>query len=238
MNYECVDLEWDTNYFGIKSARVNLYDIIDEQEQRKIIELSKKYDFVTIANHNNINENNYWIGQKTNAFLADINIQFEKKINQMHNYQEKNIYIMNKHPVNELVMNIAKKSFKHSRFFNDPNILETLAGDIYLHWTKNSFKRKDKYFVVHRIKKKVTGYIVFSIDSGYATIELIAVDGKYEGRGIGKGLIRSLESFLMGMEIKKVKVGTQINNIGALQFYNIVGFRYVNCSSIYHVWSK
>ena len=75
---ELLPLKWDTDYFGIKSARVNILDNIDVEEQKEILNFSKKFQFVTISNENNLNKNNYWIGTKTNAFLADINIQLFK----------------------------------------------------------------------------------------------------------------------------------------------------------------
>ncbi|MBC8156905.1 hypothetical protein H7X64_01920, partial [Armatimonadetes bacterium] len=77
-NYECKPLQWDTDYFGVSSARVNLSGIVDEQGQKEILEYCKNYDFATISNLGNLQENNYWIDNRTNAFLADMNIQFLK----------------------------------------------------------------------------------------------------------------------------------------------------------------
>jgi len=69
-NFECIPLQWDTDYFGVSSARVTLNGVVDKQGQDKIIEFCKDYDFVTIANIDNIKENNYWIGNRTNAFSS------------------------------------------------------------------------------------------------------------------------------------------------------------------------
>jgi len=49
-NYECKFLEWDSNYFGIKSARLNLNGIIAKSEQKNILKIFENYQFITISN--------------------------------------------------------------------------------------------------------------------------------------------------------------------------------------------
>lgn len=235
-NYECKFLDWDTDYFGISSARVNLRGIVDERDQEEIIEFCKYYDFVTISNLDNIKENNYWIGNKTNAFLTDINVQFEKALTDKPDYQNKKNYVLNNLSRNNQIVNIAKKSFNYSRFFNDPNLPQKLSKNIYLHWTECAFNQKNKYFVLSEREGNVAGYILFSFNNDGSVIELIAVDEKYQGEGVGKSLIYTMESFVIDRGVKKIKVGTQINNILAAQFYNAMGFKYVSCESIYHLW--
>ena len=73
-NYECFFLSWDTDYFGVNSARVNLTGPIDDEGQDRIIDFCKGYEFVTIANMDNAKENNHWIGTRTNSFLVDMNM--------------------------------------------------------------------------------------------------------------------------------------------------------------------
>lgn len=238
INYECKFLEWDTEYFGVDSARVNLSGIIDEKFQEEIIAFCKAYDFVTIFNLDNIKENNHWIGNKTNAFLADMNIQFLKILCDKSNYQDEKTYVVNRLSKNEQIIDIASKSFNYSRFFNDPKLPQKQAQNIYLHWTECAFSQENKYFVISDRGRNVAGYILFSFIEDSAVIELIAVDEKYRGQRVGKSLIHTMESFVINRGIKKIKVGTQVNNVSAAQFYNSMGFKYVSCGSMYHLWRK
>ncbi|RBP69096.1 ribosomal protein S18 acetylase RimI-like enzyme [Alkalibaculum bacchi] len=235
-NFECIPLEWDTDYFKVNSARVNLKGIVNKEDQKEIIDFCKHYDFVTISNLDNIKDNNQWIGERTNAFLVDVNIQFLKDLYGNNDIQIDNTYVTNKLPRNEQVINIARNSFRYSRFFNDPNLLEVKAKKIYIHWTECAFESENKYFVLHKKDKNIAGYILFSINEDNCVIELIAVDEKYQGQRIGKSLIRKMESFVIDKGIRKIKVGTQIENISAAQFYSKMGFVYVSCGSIYHLW--
>ncbi len=236
LNYECIPLKWDTDYFGINSARVNLDGIIDESGQNEIIDFCKMYDFVTIANLNNLKENNYWIGNRTNAFLADMNIQFVKVMVDKTYYKDENTYVINNLLRKDRIVDIARNSFKYSRFFNDPNLHPNQANNIYLQWTECSFGKKNKYFVVSEREGEIAGYLLFSINEDNSIIELIAVDNKYQGQKVGKSMILTMESFVLDKGINNIKVGTQVNNIEATQFYSTMGYKYVSCNGVYHLW--
>lgn len=237
-NYDCYFLDWDTDYFGVNSARVNLTGPIDDEGQDRIIDFCKGYEFVTIANMNNVKENNHWIGTRTNAFLADMNIQFIKVLEDKRVYQDDKTCVVNNLSRNEQIVDIARESFQYSRFFNDPKLPKKQAKNIYLHWTECAFGQENKYFVISEIERRVAGYILFSINEDSSVIELIAVDNKYQGQGIGKLLIQTLELFVMDKKIKKIRVGTQVNNVSAAQFYSKLGFTYVSCGSMYHLWRR
>lgn len=236
--YECKPLQWDTDYFGVSSARVNLIGIVDENGQDELTEFCKGYDFVTIANLDNIKENNHWIGNRTNAFLVDMNIQFLKVLVDKPDYQDEKTSVVNSLTRNEQIVDIAKKSFTYSRFFNDPKLPEKQAKNIYLHWTECAFGQENKYFVISEREGNVVGYILFSMSGDNSVIELIAVEEKYQGKRVGKSLIHMMESFVIDQGIRKIKVGTQVNNISAAQFYNTMGFKYVSCGSMYHLWRR
>lgn len=236
-NYECKFLEWDTDYFGVKSARVNLLGDVEEKGQEDILSFCKNYDFVTIANFENRNENNLWIGKNTAAFLVDVNIQFVKELHSLEKHSDDNTYVINNLLPNEEILEIAKKSFRYSRFFNDPNLTDNKSQNVYLHWTEGAFQKDSKYFVICEREDKIAGFLLFSSEESFVTVELIAVDEAYQGQGVGKALIKAMESFVLDKDINKIKVGTQMNNIPAVQFYSKMGFTYVNCGSIYHIWN-
>lgn len=238
-NFECFPLDWDTEYFGVKSARVNLKGIITEANQVLILDYCKAFEFITIANVDNIKENNYWIGKKTNAFLTDINIQFEKVVERKPDFVDKFTEVHKAYPRNEKIVDIAKSAFVYSRFFNDPSLPEKQAKNIYFHWTECAFYQKSKYFAVANRDSEIAGYILLSVneEEQVATIELIAVDEKFRGKQIGKSLVFAIELFAYDNGLKKIKVGTQIDNISAIRFYISCGFQYVSCNSIYHLWT-
>lgn len=234
-------LEWDTNYFGVNSGRVTLNETIGSKEWEIVRKELQGNDFNVIDNVNNDSTNNFYISQLAGAFVTDINFQFTKEVN--HNIKILNKYdisIQNKLPVNNEILEISENSYKHSRFFNDPYLNKNKAKDVYGHWVQSSFLSENKYFVISYIDSKVAGYVLFSLDNinTSAIIELISVKEGLENRYIGKEMMMNLEKYITSnhTNIKYIRVGTQSNNINAINFYVGNGFRVKEIRSVYHYW--
>lgn len=241
--YEYRELEWDTAYFGVKSARVTLKDKISRNEWIKIRNLTINNDFVIIDNINNNPVNNFFISNLTGVFLTDINFQFIKSIDQDTNsilIEDDNIVIANNLPHNFEIVDISKNSYKHSRFFNDPFLDKAKAKNIYSHWVESAFLKEDKYFLCYKDGLNIRGYILFSIDdsSKKAVIELISVKETMEDNNIGTKMMYHLEVYLSKnfKELETLHVGTQSNNIKAINFYVKNKFKVKEIRSVYHYW--
>lgn len=234
-------LDWDTNYFGVNSGRVTLNERIGNSEWDVISKSLQENDFNIIDNVNNDSTNNLYISKLSGAFVTDINFQFIKEINtETKNVSKFEISIQNKLPVNNEILEISKNSYKHSRFFNDPHLNKDKAKDVYGHWVQSSFLSENKYFINCYIDSKIAGYILFSLDykNNAAIIELISVKEGMENRYIGKAMMMYLEKYLYDNyeDIKYIRVGTQSNNINAINFYVRNGFRVKEIRSVYHYW--
>lgn len=237
-NVKFIPLEWDTEFFGRKSAKIILSNQVSRFEEKKIKLFLEENNFITIVNENNNYINNQWLGSNTKAYLTDINIQFRKRLFKQSIDLNQSVSIKNKVEINPTIMRIAKESFSESRFFNDPMITDEKAAMLFNNWVSNSFNKEDKYFVVTQKNRLITGFILFSKDKESATIELIAVDENYRGEKIGRSMINHLEEYLIKDNILNLKVGTQVNNLKAINFYTKNGFRYDSNSSIYHLWKN
>lgn len=180
--YDIIELDWDTKFFGIKSAKVNLNNKIDEKDIKDIKnEIRKeKYRFVTINNKNNCDENNFLIKELENVFLADVNIQFIKKIKDRNLKSNDFIKIQNNFKFENQIIDISRKSFIYSRFYNDKNLKD--GNKVYTEWAKNAFDKEDKYFCVYKKENNIIGYVLFSVESNFLTIELIAINDKEQSK--------------------------------------------------------
>lgn len=233
--YEIKDLAWDTNYFGMKSGKVNLYQEINKKDLKAIKKEIKKYKFTTISNFNNNNINNILLG-KLNGFIADVNVQFTKQVQQV-NLENNNIYIKEKYKGNKNLLTIAKKAYKYSRFLNDKNLDRKKSKLLYYNWLKNSFNKDGKFITYYKDEKDYLGYCLFHIEeNNTCVIELIAVDKNNTKRGIGTLLIQSVEQYCYKNEINKIEVGTQLENIKAQNFYIKNGFKIETYNPTYHIW--
>lgn len=238
--YKVNKLEWDTRYFGIDSARVELLAELSTTDQIEVMNLIEKYKFTTLVNYNFNNMNNLWLSNLENCYFVDVNVQYQKQIvNQMENYIENKSILHSKDNVIESeIIHIAQTSFNYSRFYNDPFLEKEKAMNIYVEWVKSSFKNQLKEFLIYKNESGILGFLLYSILDSQAKIELIAVKNNSLNIGIGKLLYQYLQSHLINQNIDTVIVGTQVNNIHANNFYTKCGFKMSGVSTVFHLWNK
>ncbi len=236
--YEGFQLDWDTEYFGIPAARVNLNGIVDSEGQREISDFCKEFQFVTLWNFNNINENNIWLGENTNAFLADVNIQFCIDTAPEYASCDQEIRVNNHFLPDTQIVKIAREAFRYSRFFNDRKLNQAKAREIYACWVESSFQREEKYYAVCEKDGKVVGFYIFAIHEDRGVLELSAVDVEYQRQRIARRIVETIMSFLVERGIFKVQVGVQSSNFPIIRLYSSMGFKPICCSSVYHLWSE
>jgi dTDP-4-amino-4,6-dideoxy-D-galactose acyltransferase len=237
--YDAHESQIDTEYLGINSAKVVLRKgITSSQVQNELISFINDFEFTTIINKGNNAINNLWLCQKTNAFLTDVNVQLVKNVSFDREVDEKLTSISNNFPETKKIIWIAENSFHYSRFLNDPYLPLEKARKTYGDITRNSFGKGDRYFNVYQKDDEIVGYILFSLVTleSTARINLIAIDTNFLGQRVGHILINTLDNYLYLNDIHTLRVGTQIDNVGALNFYASIGFKYIESNSIYHYW--
>ncbi len=104
---------------------------------------------------------------------------------------------------------------------------EEAALKLYKKWLKNSLGYKVAdicYFLREKKTDSVIGFIAVQIDKSVSDMTLVAVDRKFQGRGVSKIFMENVLTDLNSTGIQKCSVGTQIENIKALKFYNSMGF--------------
>ena len=237
--FDAFESNIDTEYFGIPSARAILKSsCFSEQKQDELLEFLHGYEFIVITNKANNPINNRWIGERTKAFLVDVNLQFQKKVLASETIDENPAKISDNLPDNDQIVQLAETSFKFSRFLNDPYIPNDKARCIYGDYVTNAFGKTGRFFSYTQIEGVITGFLLFSVNrpNASSTIELIAVDQTFRGRGVGQVITRAMENYVNCQKIEKIIVGTQLNNLNALKFYTTYGFKHFECNAIYHYW--
>lgn len=240
MNKIVIDnLDWDTDYFGIKCGKISIRT--NEFDVKSLVSKCNEFDFVSIQNIGNSTEINRKIACFKGAFLADINIQFEKKIS-IKQEDEKSIVIIAAEDVKTEKINkidIEENDFKYSKFVCDPFFKKKKGYLVYKEWLRNACGKKNKYFVFFKDDKGcIVAYILFSAMEKTGTIELVKVDKEYQGKNIAKKMISAIEMYLYQQDFSVLKVGTQLNNIPAINLYHSVGFKEISRTSVYHFWKK
>jgi dTDP-4-amino-4,6-dideoxy-D-galactose acyltransferase len=239
--FEAGESTKDTRYFGLASAKVVLKKTCLSHKRRdELLKFLLAFEFVTIINKENNESNNHWLGETTNAFITDINVQLVKNVSIDKSKDDKLPIITDMLPENKQIVQLAKTSFGFSRFLNDPYLPVIKAKNIYADIAGNAFGKPGRFFVVINRMDTLAGFLLFSNHTSnlLSRIELLAINPLYKGHGIGHLLISAMEQHVAQDKIKTIKVGTQLNNIDAINFYLSYGFRLIESNSIYHYWPQ
>jgi len=230
------ELQWDTEFFGVSSSKAILQRPLTLHEWDELKTRFKDYQFISIMNMNSEPINAQLIGKDTSAFLADVNIQFEKKLLVLPE-KPKNVTIHQALEVNDQVIEIA--DFQFSKFTEDPELAKRGGDQVYQQWLINSFGKTDKYYALSKDEMgNINGFLLFSYADSTCVIELIAVSQKDTKGGIGTSLFKAVEYEAHQQCIKVIKVGTQVRNFVAINFYHKVGCKQVGCHQVYHLWNN
>lgn len=234
--FELTPSKWDSDFLGIPCAKLELYEDLDLDQQKLLHCLLSPFTWVTIRNPKDCTLNNIWIPKMLGAYLVDINVSFTKSpLAHLESFPK--ISIQNNMPFNSTIISLSQYVYLYSRFFNDPLFPQEKAHELYSSWLKNSFSKNDKYFCTLTDLKTTLGFILFHLNTDdSATIELIGVNPQVQNSGIGSQLLFALENYLLQQHILTLHVGTQIQNLQAINFYVKKGFNMSDIHYTYHVW--
>ena len=136
------------------------------------------------------------------------------------------------------IARIGQDCFKYSRFHLDPNVPNEVADRVKRAWVENcmSGERGDRLLVAEEKGLPVGFLALLTVEEPTgrtAVIDLVGVDPRSQGRGIGRSLVnRAL--WQPGDSIDIVRVGTQAANVPSLRLYENLGFRIVKTEYILH----
>jgi dTDP-4-amino-4,6-dideoxy-D-galactose acyltransferase len=233
-------LEWDSNFFGSKIARIN-GSHIDEKKIELIDQgctnnrIDCLYFLCDAADQNSIR-----LAEDHNFHLMDIRVVFEKQIPSspvdMDIASPYIVRLSQPDDVSELT-EIAKISFHFTRFYNDPKFPRDLCDALYETWIRKSCDGSSDAVLVVEHLGEICAFVTCNvIDSERGEIGLIGVNPIFQGEGIGQFLISKAVSWFKRKDIKIVKVTTQGNNWKAQRLYQRSGFLTHSVQLWYHKW--
>jgi ribosomal protein S18 acetylase RimI-like enzyme len=133
------------------------------------------------------------------------------------------------------VEQIARTSFEMSRFHLDPHLRPGLANEIKAQWAANFFRgRRGDFMVVAERDGQVAGFLqLIAASEAVLVIDLIAVARDARGRGLASAMIRHA-AHTCGAP-RRLRVGTQIANVGSLKLYQRLGFSVTTSAYMFHL---
>lgn len=234
-------LEWDSQFFGFKVARINAA-CLGESPLRDLLSTLKAHG-VVLAYWSSDSEDmrSQEAAKASDGFLADEKITYERMLSgesvALMTGLEVEITEYIDTPVNGRLDGLAVQAGEFSRFCADPGIPRKKFVELYTLWVRGSLEKRlaDVVFVA-RDQSSIVGFISAAVKDGWGDIGLLAVDKKFRRKKIGRGLIAAAEKWLYERDCKSVRVVTQKRNTAACRLYENCGYNHVSAKNLYHFW--
>lgn len=242
-------LEWDSNIFNKKIGLFSVCYGSLQKETYKVVmndvdKVCKEESFECIFAKVNVDDySTMHILESSGYNLMDSIVTFKIKLNLEEKIDISNKYtiiLLNESDVEDVV-NIIDNLYRHGRFFEDENLDNNRVNELYKLWITNEIKNSKVDVIGIKENDKLLGFISCKYQLNKenkleGVISLVGIDSSYQGLGIGKILMNSVLNYFKKKNIENVYVGTQINNISAMNFYISNKFRVISSINSFHKW--
>lgn len=232
-------LEWDSNFFGIRTAKLDATNL-SETGMRSQLESITKCGFELIYvftphNHEGLKQQILTAGGK----LTDEKVTYFTNVTEMTPIHSGFIRSCLGNKMDTELEMLAIESGKYSRFKLDEQIPRKKFEDLYRLWMENSLNASfaEEVFVFEDEGKKL-GMVSVDIRQNEGWIGIIAVNDAYRGKSIGKMLMHAAIGFCKDNKVKILNVQTQMANKVSCTFYEKIGFRVKGVEDVYHIWNR
>lgn len=220
-------LDWDSSFFNKK---IGLLDLSNDFQYS---EIQNDYDLIYVISKEEIA---VAIPNFKLSYLEN-KIVFSKKTVQSRESTDANIFLELNDSHKKEIYALAFESGKFSRFKLDPNFSRTEFEKLYKKWLDNSYAKEFADGVlIYKEQNFILGFVTYKVWDGYATIGLIGVCPKHQGKGIGKKLIQSVENELANIGVDELRIATQLQNEMACLFYKGLGYEIIENNILKHYW--
>jgi len=220
-------LNWDSDFFNI-----SIGELIQTNEAAFE---SDSFDLVYVKINNSIP---VFSSGFENTF-SETKVIFHKKLGSKSPIDRAIISLFSsQYSVNDLY-ELAYESGKFSRFKLDPRFGEPNFRKLYKAWVDNSINKSIADDVlVYKELDRIIGFVTYKIKGNAATIGLIAVSSDFQGKGIGKKLVESVQNAILDKDRTALQIPTQLENTSACLFYEKLGYKIIETTFLTHFWKR
>jgi dTDP-4-amino-4,6-dideoxy-D-galactose acyltransferase len=244
-NAVCQFLDWDTEFFGHRIARVNgthlepdfLKSVLDWCQTQAIeclYFLAESNDPQTV-----------WLAQENHFNLVEIRVTLERSLKDWNPETRpratEEVLIRSVEPVDiPVLQEIARTSYIDSRYYFDKNFSEANWQSYYATWVKNSCNGGADLALAAVKEGEVIGYITGLVDktNNQGIYELTGVRESERRSGVGQELFRSGLDWYVRHNVPSLWVATQGRNVTTQRMIQRHGFLTKSCQLYYHRWFK
>jgi dTDP-4-amino-4,6-dideoxy-D-galactose acyltransferase len=237
----CTFLEWDSQFFGVRIARVNGAHM-DAARRAAVKAWAQEQNIACV----------YFLADSTDPVTVRTTEEGDFRL------QDVRITLGLARPADpapltetpairparaadaDILRETARHAYIHSRFYNDPHFTEEQCASLYDVWLTRSITDPtyaDQTFVAD-VNGEPAGYIALHLNRSIkqGTIGLVGVAETARGQAFGQILVQHALSWFWDQGMESAQVTTQGRNIGGQRLYQRCGFLTQSLFLWYHWW--
>ncbi|AKP53006.1 GNAT family N-acetyltransferase [Cyclobacterium amurskyense] len=228
-------LPFDTSLFGYRVGKLQLGRCLPDLD--RVHNQAKNFDLIYVMGKPGLVKLGGWSPISTRVdlvkniiksdFIKDSSLHNEVEISEMIISGE--LSQTDQKDLRELVFT----SGQWSRFKQDLLLGNQEYEKLYSTWWE-TIKEQNHSVIVARISGKLVGFITFKLLRGRGHVDLFAVKGSEQGRGIGRQLMYKVFVKLNSLGFNLIGLSTQKANKRAMEFYKNIGFQPIKETLIAH----
>jgi GNAT superfamily N-acetyltransferase len=239
----CQFLDWDTEFFGHRIARVN-GTLLEPDLVNSVLDWcqAQAIDCLYFLAESN-DPQTVWLAQENHFSLVEIRITLERSLKDWdpdtRPHSSEDVLIRFAEPADIPVMqDIARTSYIDSRFYFDRHFTEENWQSYYATWVKKSCSGGADLALAAVKDGEVIGYITGQVDktTNQGIYELTGVRQAERRSGVGQELFRSGLDWYVRNNVPGIWVATQGRNVPTQRMIQRHGFLTKSCQLYYHKW--
>ncbi|EQB39199.1 hypothetical protein M947_08580 [Sulfurimonas hongkongensis] len=229
-------LDWDSVFFDRPSYLLDLNKskLMSSEVIKKEIKDKLKNSFITVKLDTKSEYKILSFLQECGFYYIDTEVTLEYVTNKKKKKLSSEVQIIKESKNKNLPYTDFEEVFTLTRFHTDLNIDNKKADELWMNYLKNYELSDSKHMFCAKVNNELAGIVLVNIDNKVASLFFVAVIDKFRDLGIGSALIDNAIRYFKGYTIR---VGTQVKNINALNFYINNGLSKINkISTVLHKW--
>ena len=239
----CEFLQWDTDFFCHKIARV-VGHRLDPHRIKDILKWCRAQEieclyFLADSNHPltvRLAED-YGFRQVDIRVTLQCDIKSRRVRYENNRAKASNIRTALSRDI-PILQAIARNSHTDTRFYSDPCFSRESCEELYGTWIKRSCEGYADVVLVAEMDGQPIGYVSCNLptNSSYGQIGLLGVESEARGLGVGWALVEQSLRWFTEHNVDEVRVVTQGRNIPSQRVYQRCGFLTHTVNLWYHKW--
>ena len=235
----CRILEWDSQFFGRRIARIESECLRRESTDEILAWASKEQIDCLYFLSRPDDVESVAVAEELGFHLVDIRIELswrlqeipQSSITGVRRFQERDLPSLQR---------IASEIYTDTRFYYDQHFAPAQVAALYSEWLTKSCQTETVFVVSDQgslSSDDACGFITCQFDHhGIGRIGLLGVGNQAKGKGHGHNLILAAQQYFQTTGAAEVCVVTQGRNIAAQRLYQAHGFRTRSVALWYHKW--